>query len=59
MEPKIRTTYNVLNKKTAHDVSLENVTYLSGPEWLQIMHYKTKKETIHHTLHTGWKESQF
>ena len=32
---------------------MEYVTYLSRPEWLQIMHYKTKKEAIHYTLHRG------
>ena len=30
---------------------MEYVTYLSRPEWLQIMHYKIKKETVHYTLH--------
>ena len=34
---------------------MEKVTYLSRPEWLQIMHYKIKKEKIHYTLH-GTKE---
>lgn len=34
---------------------MEYVTYLSRPEWLQIMHYKTKKEKIYYTLH-GAKE---
>ena len=29
---------------------MEYVTYLSRPEWLQIMHYKIRKETIHYTL---------
>ena len=30
---------------------MEYVTYLSRTEWLQIMHYKIKQETIHSTLH--------
>ena len=58
-ESKLRTTYNVLNKPSApcekttklKEVSLEYVTYLSRPEWLQIMHYKIRKEKIHYTLH--------